>query len=132
MSDEEPLVTLAYLLDNPPREIIVNTEEGPMKIKIRDPTTQDRINAILEARKDPRWKDMTPEDRNGLILDLIAIKMIVEPKISLEDYYKANSLRLGNILNEVIMDYAKRLRKLTANRAKEIQDFLEQMRVNNP
>jgi len=128
---EEPLITLAYILDNPPREITVRTEKGVRRIKVRDPTTQDRIDAIMQARKDPRWKDMTQEDRNGLIMDFIALKMIVEPKLTVENYYKANSLKLANVLSAVVADYTNRLQRLAQQRAKEIQDFLGQKKASN-
>ena len=128
MSEDKEFITIKDLLDNPPRTLEI---AGVGKIKIRDPTTRDRIESIDAAKKDPRWKEMTEVEKNALALDYLALRMIVEPKITEEDYFKSNTIILSTIISDVILDYTKKFKKLTDLRSKEIKDFLEQNKEGN-
>jgi hypothetical protein len=122
------ILSLKDILDNSARELNIT---GIGIVKVRDPTTRDRIESRVEAKKDSRWTELTEPEKSALVLDLLAIRMVVEPKISLEDYYTANSVTLSNIIDAVIMDYTLRFRKLQGKRSKEIQDFLNQTKEDN-
>jgi hypothetical protein len=122
---DHTVITLKDLLDNPPRELDIT---GIGKIKVRDPKTEDFINAKEIAKKDLRWNDLTPPEKDRLVLDFLAISIIEEPKITVEDYYKSNSIKMSNIINAVVMDYSLRYKELTDKRSKEIRDFLERMK----
>ena len=128
MSEDKEFVTLKDLLDNPPRILEIT---GIGKVKIKDPTTRDRIDAQQEAKQDPRWKDMSEAERNALVFDYLALKMLVEPKVTPESYFNTNSVLLSNIVSAVVMDYTLKFKKLTDLRSKEIKDFLEQTKVDN-
>ena len=119
------ILTLNEILDNSPRELDV---KGIGIIKVRDPTTKDRIDAKEEAKKDSRWEELSIPEQDALVLDFMALRMIVEPKITIEDYYKANSVTLMNIVNAVIIDYTNRYTILQDKRKKEINDFLDRMK----
>jgi hypothetical protein len=54
--------------------------------------------------------------------------MLVEPKISMENYYKSNDLKMITILDTIAMDYAKRIKALTDKRRRIIETFLSQMK----
>jgi len=126
---DESIISLNDILDNPSRVLEV---KGIGNIMVRDPTTKDRLEARDQAKKDPRWESMSQEERLGLIQDLIAIKMMVEPKVTIDDYYNANSVKLMNIIDAIVIDYTKRFQSLTKKREKEIRDFLELLREGNP
>jgi len=121
-------LSLKDILDNPPRDLEV---KGIGLISVRDPTTQDRLDAREDAKKDIRWKEMSEAERNALILDFLAIRMIEKPKITLEKYYQANDVKLRNIIDAAIIDYTLRFKRLQQHRAKEIKDFLEQTRESS-
>ena len=128
MSKESKILTLSEILNNTPRELNI---AGIGTITVKDPTTQDRIDSREDAKKDARWNELQEAEKSALVLDFMAIKMIVEPKITIEDYYKANSVTLINILNAVIMDYTKRFSELQDKRKKEINAFLDQVKESN-
>jgi len=123
------ILSLEEILDNSPRELEI---PGIGTIKVRDPTTKDRIDSREEAKKDPRWKELSEAEKNALVLDFMAMKIITEPEITVDDYYKANSIKLMNILNAVIIDYTSRYTELQDKRKKEIDSFLERMKASNP
>ncbi len=101
-------------------------------IKVKDPSNEDRIKSNEDAKKDPRWTDASPAEKKALVLDYLALRIIVEPLISIETYMKGSSLKITNIIDAVIIDYTTRSRKLADKRSKELQSFLELMKENNP
>ena len=123
------LLSLEEILDNSPRELEVH---GIGTIMVRDPTTRDRIDARNTAKKDPRWSEMKDDEKNALVLDFMAMSIIVEPKITSNDYYTANSIRLMNILNAVVIDYTNRYTELQDKRKAEIDAFLKRLKESNP
>jgi rRNA maturation endonuclease Nob1 len=122
------ILSLKDILDNTSRDLVIT---GIGTVKVRDPTTRDRIESRQDAKKDSRWVELTEQEKSALVLDLLALKMITEPAITLEEYYKANSVTLSNIIDAVIMDYTLRFRKLQGKRSKEIADFLNQTKEDN-
>ena len=115
-------------MSNESRELHI---EGIGTVKVRYPTVKDRIESREEAKKDSRWLELNDTEKNSLILDLLSLKMIVEPKISTKDYYEANNVLLSNIINAVIIDYTTKFQKLQDKRKKDIDDFLELMKEEN-
>ena len=128
MQENKSILKLQEILNNQSRTLDI---ENIGTVMVRDPTTQDRIDSKEEAKKDPRWNELNESERNSLVLDMLSLKMIVEPVITRDDYYKANSVILSNLLGAVIMDYTKRYKKLEGKRSKEWQDFLDQTKENN-
>jgi hypothetical protein len=128
MSVNTQILSLKDILNNESRELPI---EGIGTVKVRFPTVKDRIDSREEAKKDSRWLELTDPEKNSLVLDLLALKMIVEPKISLENYYDANNVLLSNIINAVIIDYTTRFQALQDKRKKEIQTFLDLMKESN-
>jgi len=122
---KDKILTLKEILSNEPRVLVI---PGIGKVKIRDPTVKDRIDAEVLASKHPRWKEMDKEERTALVTKMVTLKMLIEPKITYEDYLKSNDSTLLAILDTIAMDYALRIRKLSEKRSKMIKDFLSVMR----
>lgn len=125
---KKKFLTLEDILKNPIRELKI---PGLGIVKIKDPTVQDRIEASKEAQKLPNWNSMSDTEKGIEIQKLVALKMLVEPKISFEDYYKANDLTIITILDSVAMDYGTRLKALTDKRKRVVDNFLQEMKKEN-
>jgi len=122
------ILKLNEILDNIPRELEI---KGIGTIKVKDPSTEDRINSKEEAKKDVRWKEANESEKSALVLDYLALKIIVDPVIPLDAYLKGNSVTLTNIIDAVVMDYTLRFRKLQNKRSSELKNFLDQMKEDN-
>jgi len=122
-------LTLKQLLDNEPRELYIKSLD--ITVKIRDPTTQDKIEVRENARKLPYWKELSPLEQATEISNRLAVRMLVEPKLTFEDYKKCPSPKIDAILEAVTWDYSKRIKKFTEHTRKAIRDFLEQERENS-
>ncbi len=121
MSDEK-IVTINDIVDRPVHTINV---PGFGEVKYRDPTMGDRLDAVKEAKEDPRWEQLDEATRMALITDFVVLRMLVHPKVTKEDYYKSSVINLGNIIDAVWTDYNIRYLKLRKMRQKQIKDFLE-------
>jgi len=115
-------ITLKELLENEPREVKVGNLG--ITVKVRDPTVQDKIDSRIEAKKHPLWKDMDELEQSTEITTRLALKMLVQPKISYENYKKSPSPRIDAIIEAVLWDWSRRLSKITDKTRKEIRDFL--------
>lgn len=119
-------ITLKELLDNEPRDLYIPALK--ITVKIRDPTTKDKIEVREEARKNPLWKELSPIEQATEISNRLALRMLVEPKMTYEDYLKCPSPKIDTILEAIAWDYSKRVKKFTEKTRKEIRDFLEQQK----
>lgn len=127
MTDKkESKLTLKELLDNAPRELPIESLE--IVVKVRDPTTEDKINARIEAKKHPLWNDMNDLEKATEISTRLALKMIVEPEITYDDYKKCPSPKIDTIIEAVLLDWNKRVTMFTDKTRRELRSFLEQQR----
>lgn len=116
------IISLEDIIDRPVRVLDV---PGVGKVKVRDPTGEDKLEAMKDAKQDPRWDQLDEAGRAALVSDFLTLRMIVEPKITKEDYYKGNYLKLSQIIEAVFLDYQIRVLSLRKKRHKQIMDFLE-------
>jgi len=121
-------VKLEDVLFNEPWEVEV---PGVGTVLVRDPTERDRIEARKAARKHPLWDELNEVQKSAEIQKHLARIMLVEPKISEEDYFNANSKILDAILDTVSMVYMKKINELTKKRQELIRDFLEVLKEGN-
>ena len=129
MSDKSKYrVKLEDVLFNEPWEVEV---PGVGTVLVRDPTERDRIEARKAARKHPLWDELNEVQKSAEIQKHLARIMLVEPKISEEDYFNANSKILDAILDTVSMVYMKKINELTKKRQELIRDFLEVLKEGN-
>ena len=120
-------ITLEEILENSPEELEV-PEYGT--VLVRMPTNKDK----LEARKESNnaTEDLLQVEKNLEFAKFLSLKMLVEPKISKEEYLASNSLVTETILDTIWMWYSLRLKKLNDKRKDQVASFLEQMKVNSP
>jgi len=123
------IVSLKELLDNPTYELEV---KGVGFVKVRDPTKGDRIEAKEDAKKLPDWDKLSPMEQAIEIQRRVALKMLVEPKLSEEDYFKAPESKIENIIDAIIIYYTTKFRELTDKRKEEIQHFLDLLKEKTP
>lgn len=128
MSKEKKVLSIEDILSNPIRELNI---PGLGIVKIKDPTIEDRLEATKEAQKNPNWKNMDERERGAEIIKLTALRMLVEPKITFEQYKEANDLTMLTILDTIAMDYGKRLKELTDKRKRVVDSFLQEMKMES-
>lgn len=130
MVEEMVSITLKELLDNAPRELFIKSLD--ITVEVRDPTTQDKIEVREESKKHPLWKEMNPLEQATEISNRLALRILVKPKVSYENYKKCPSPKIDTILEAVTWDYSKRVREFTSHTRKAIKDFLENQREPSP
>jgi len=101
---------------------------GLGKIKCRNPTVKDRIDAEVEARKHPSWSSLSLMEQRTEFQRRLALKMLVEPKLSDEDYLNSDYVAMDSLLLIISREYDKRQSKLN----EAIQSFLELPREDSP
>ena len=121
-------IKLEDVLFNEPWEVEV---PGVGTVLVRDPTERDRIEARKAARKHPLWNELSEVEKSAEIQRHLARLMLVEPKVSEEDYFKANSKIMDAILDTVSMEYMKKVSELTRKRQELIKDFLRLLKERN-
>jgi len=123
--DTKKYITLEEILYNEARDLEI---PGVGVVKVKDPTVLDRIEAKKAAMKHPLWDKMSEDEQGSEIQRQLALRMLVEPKITQEQYLQANDPLMFTILDTVIIDYVMRLKALTDKRKKILQDFLDLMK----
>lgn len=118
-------ITLDMLIANEPYEVEV---PGMGIVKVRDPTQGDRKEARLEAMESPLWEKYDDFERKQDIGKRVARRMLIEPKISKEEYEKCTD-KVDNLLDYISFHYAKKLGELTEEKMKEIRAFLDQTKA---
>lgn len=123
------IITLKELLENTEREVPVKSLG--IIVKVKDPTTQDKIDVRQASKKHPLWKEMNELEKATEISNRLALKMLADPKISYENFKKAPSPKIDAIIEAVTWAWNQRVMKFTEKTRKEIRDFLEQQRVGS-
>ena len=117
-------LTLDDILDNGVTKLTI--ESLGKEVVVKDPTIRERLEARKEASTLPGWDTMDRLERSAEVNKLVAIKMLVEPKLSLEDYLNSSDIIMFVVVDEVSLYYVNKLTKMTEKRNKEVNDFLEQ------
>lgn len=128
VTEKKPL-TLNDILDNPIEELYI---DGFGTLKIRCPTTRDKIEAKADSLKTPGFDSLSSLEQATEVSRRTAVKMIVDPKFSEEDYLNSNDVKMSILLDTVSMWYATKIKQLNDKRSKLMEDFLEQMKASSP
>ncbi|RLC82994.1 MAG: hypothetical protein DRI61_00675 [Chloroflexi bacterium] len=118
-------ITLKQLLENSPEEIEI---PGYGPVLVRFPTIRERLEVKDDLKKLPGYKNLSEEERSLEEARLLALKMLVDPKIKLEDYLEAPDASMLIILDTVSMWYTLKLKALNDKRKSLIDHFLQQMK----
>ena len=129
MSNTKNIITLESLIkegDNWEVDI-----SGLGTVIVRDPTVGDRLEVEKEIRKLPESDKLSDLERGDEYQRRLARRMLVNPKISEEDFAKANDATMDLLLVSVFYAYALRKKTLNDAKNKVVRDFLEVMRGSN-
>ena len=117
------ILDLQRILDNAPETIEV-PDMGD--IVVRYPSTKDKLDAKRIALD--LTKGMTDEDALIEQARILAIKMIVEPQISVKEYLDSRDIPISIVLDTVHMWYNTKVKEMNSKRQKQVRDFLAQMK----
>ena len=94
-------------------------------VKIKNASIRDRREAEKLAVLHPAWNSMSSNDKEAEVVRMLALQIMVEPKITYEDYINAEDTIIQIILNAVANEYYLRLNELMKEKSgKDIGDFL--------
>ena len=118
-------ITSKDILENPEEDLEI---PGIGLIKVRYPTTRDKMDARIESSKIPGYDSLSSPEKSVEIARRVALKMLVEPKITEDEYMNSNDSKMSMILDTISMWYAVKLKELNDKRQDLMNHFLEQMK----
>ena len=121
-------ITSKDILENPEEELDI---PGIGVVLVKYPTTKDKIDARIEAIKQPGFDSSSATERAMEIGRRISLKMLVKPSITEEEYLNSNDSKMSIILDTISMWYATKLKELNDKRAGLMKHFLEQMKESS-
>lgn len=121
-------ITSMDILENPEEELDI---PGIGTVLVKYPTTKDKIDARIEAMKQPGFDTSSATEKAMEIGRRISLKMLVNPKISEDDYLNSNDSKMSMILDTISMWYATKLKTLNDKRSSLMKSFLEQMKESS-
>jgi len=125
MTKEEFLQTKEELLAPKKIETYV---EGVGKVLYRRPTQGDQLQAELNAREHPLWKEMSEDEKRAQVTTEL-IKLIIEEPGIFTSKFKELDLALSNAVIDVIsLELAEYNAELLKKRRNRVQNFLEKRR----
>jgi hypothetical protein len=103
--------------------ITTNLEEPFNKLVVKTPTAKDRLEALHDFKRLPYVDDLPEDMKMAEQSKLFAWHMIVEPKVTFEDYLNMDDMvvnvitnKILNWYNTVMQDYVKELDFLQVRR----------------
>ena len=106
-------------------EVPVVTLES--SVLVRNPTPADRRIAQKHASDHPAYNQLTSVDRDTLVLKMLALEMLVEPKITYEQYMSIDDTKVNIILGAIINEHTIKSAKLSEQSRENVRRFLEQL-----
>jgi len=126
MSEKKYLTLSEILHSNEPVDLYIDSLD--VWVKIKNASTKDRIEAEKLAMKHPSWNEMDQNDRSREIGRMLALQLLVEPKITYEDYLKCDDITIQTILSSVSSAYLEKIIALSDKQGKIIKSFLQQVK----
>lgn len=118
------VIKIEDILDNAPEEFEV---PGIGFVKLRLPTTKEKLDARIEVSKTIGYSEMNEVEKKTEFARILALKMIQDPVISIEQYLGSNDVKMSILLDTVSIWYSRKLKELNDKRSKLVKDFLDQM-----
>jgi hypothetical protein len=123
---KEEKFKIDQLISNEPEEIVIpNLWKG----KVRLPTIKEKLSVREEVKNLPSFSLLTEDEQKLEEAKLLALKMIVEPKYTVEDYLSAPDGVINTILDTVSLWYASKLKAINDRRKELVDHFLEEMEI---
>ena len=131
MSKERKLLTLEEILhSSSPYEVYI--ESLDRTVKVRNTSTKDRQEAERLAMTHPAWSLMTLEDKSQEIGRMLVLLMLVEPKITYDQYMSSDDATMQLILDTIATEYRLKIMKLQEQRGANMRRFLQALTESNP
>jgi len=97
-------------------------------VKIRYPTIKDRREVLKEIQDDPVLSNLPPKEKELEIMNRLVLRMLVEPKITVEEYLNAPDFKIVNLIDMIWMQYTKKILDIMKKKRRLFANFLEQMK----
>jgi len=104
--------------------------EGVGEITVRLPTIRDRLEVKKDLKFLPNYKDLDDNEKLFYEAYLIALRCLVDPKITLEQFLNSPDIKIMHILEGVSNWYNNFIRKLNEKRSEYLKNFLGVEREN--
>jgi len=122
-------ITLNQLIDNEPIDVEV-PGVGPVKFKL--PSKGDWVQARKKAKTHPNWNELSEAEKLNEENSRLVQQVLIDPKISDEDYWKVNREDYQAIVDVVYMVIMEYRMDLFDKRKKRISHFLELVKAKIP
>jgi hypothetical protein len=122
--EKDKIFSLEQVTENTPEDLKI---PGLWEGKVRLPTIKEKLSVREEVKKLPFFDTLTDDDKKLEESKLLAMKMIVEPHMTLNDYLECPDGKINIILDTVSLWYATKLKILNDKRKDLIDYFLEVM-----
>lgn len=100
------------------------TIEGFGEVTVRLPTIRDRLEVKKELKSLPNYENLDDSEKLFYEAYLIAMKCLVDPKITMDQFLNSPDVKIMGILEGVINWYNRFVRGLNEKRLQYIKDFL--------
>ena len=106
------------------------TIEGVGEVTVRLPTIRDRLEVKKDLKSLPNYNDLDDNEKLFYEAYLIALRCLVDPKITLEQFLNSPDVKIMHILEGVSNWYNNFIRKLNEKRSEYLKNFLGVEREN--
>jgi len=106
------------------------TIEGVGEVTVRLPTIRDRLEVKKDLKRLPNYNDLDDNEKLFYEAYLIALRCLVDPKITLEQFLNSPDVKILQILEGVSNWYNNFIRKLNEKRSEYLKNFLGVEREN--
>ena len=106
------------------------TIEGVGEVTVRLPTIRDRLEVKKDLKRLPNYNDLDDNEKLFYEAYLIALRCLVDPKITLEQFLNSPDVKIMHILEGVANWYNNFIRKLNEKRSEYLKNFLGVEREN--
>uniref|UniRef100_A0A6H1ZKX7 Uncharacterized protein n=1 Tax=viral metagenome TaxID=1070528 RepID=A0A6H1ZKX7_9ZZZZ len=121
---DKSIFSLEQVTENAPEDLKI---PGLWEGKVRLPTIKEKLSVREEIKKLPFYDSLTDDEKKLEESKLLAMKMIVEPRMTLSEYLDCPDGKINIILDTVSFWYATKLKILNDKRKDLIDYFLEVM-----
>lgn len=102
------------------------------KVKLRYATNSDRIMAHEWASRSPSWSKLGSVEKELEALRMLALIIMVEPKITYEDYLKFSPEETGALIEQVLNAYFSKLSELKSDLGSFLESLESSVRSSTP
>ena len=122
-------VILDNILGDTTEDIEVMLSDGKLvHVKVKMPTVRDKLEVKSGLSKIPFYEVLDSTEKMDQEVKLLALKIIKDPIITLEQYYDSTDAKITSILDSVIMWYTNKVKLINDKRKGIVKNFLLQQK----